>query len=198
MSSFQASTFLKLAVAAVAFISQAAFATPVNFSGALTASDPVYNRPFTTNFLSSIGTRVAYDVYGFHVSANGTYSIEATAFNTTGAGLASDSFLALYGNTFNPASPLANLLQVDDDSGVGSLSRLNSALTAGTQYYLIFTSYSNNQYGTYTGRFDTVLGGGQVSLDAAAAPGQVPEPGTLALFPLALLGMRMARRRNRA
>jgi hypothetical protein len=193
MFSFQSSKFLKLAVGAAVFISQAAFATPVNFSGELTTSDPVFNRPFTTTLLSNVGTRVAYDVYGFHVSANGTYSIEAMAFDTTD----SDSFLALYGNTFDPAAPLANLLQVDDDGGARALSLLNSTLTADTQYYLIFTSYDNNRYGTYTGRFDTVLGGGQVSLDGTTVPAQVPEPGTLALLPLALLGMSMARRRNR-
>jgi hypothetical protein len=193
----QSSKFLKVAVAVAAFVSQAAFATPVNFSGELTTTDPVYNRPFTTTSLSSTGTHASYDVYGFHVSANGTYSIEATAFNATGAGLASDTFFALYQNTFNPASGLTNLLQVDDDSGVGALSLLNSTLTAGTQYYLIFTTFDNGRFGTYSGLFNTLTGAGQVSLDGATIPGQVPEPGNMALVSLALLGMGVAGRRNR-
>jgi len=193
MFSFQVSKFLKLAIAGIALASQAAFAAPVSISGELTASDPRFNRPLTTTSLSSVGTNVAYDVFGFYVSANGTYSIESTAFSVTG----SDTFLALYRGAFNAASPLANLLTVDDDSGAGALSLINQALQANNQYFLVFTSFGNNQFGTYTGRFDTVSGGGQVTLGALVT-NQVPEPGTLALLPLAALGAAMARRRKRA
>jgi hypothetical protein len=91
---------------------------------------------------------------------------------------------------------LSNILEIDDDAGVGQLSRLTSSLQANIQYFLVFTTYYNGGLGTYTGVFDTVSGGGQVALDAPV-PAQVPEPGTLALLPLALLGMSMARRRNR-
>jgi len=193
MFSFQATKLLKLAIAGIAFVSQAAFAAPVSFSGELTASDPTFNRPFTTTFLSGAGTNVAYDVYDFHVSANGVYSVESTSFTHPAA----DTFLALYQGAFNAASPLANLLAVDDDSGAGLLSLINQALQADNQYFLVFTSYGNNQFGSYTGRFDTVSGGGQVILGAEDS-NEVPEPGTLALLPLAALGAAMARRRKRA
>lgn len=185
--------FLKLAIAGVALASQAAFAAPVSFSGELTASDPRFNRPLTTTVLSSVGTNVAYDVYDFHVSANGTYSIESTSFNSGG----SDTFLALYQGVFNSASPLANLLAVDDDSGTGLLSLINQALQADNQYFLVFTSFGNNQFGSYTGVFNAVSGGGQVILGAEDS-NDVPEPGTLALLPLAALGAAMARRRKHA
>ena len=192
MFRFQSSSFLKLAVAAAAFVSHAAFAAPVNFSGELTASDPHFNRPLSLTGLSSTGSNVSYDLYGFHVSANGTYSIESTSFSAAG----SDTYLFVYQNAFNPASPLSNLVLLDDDSGVGALSLITGALQANVQYYLVFSTFFNGDLGTYTGVFNTTVGSGQVTLDVPGTPGQVPEPATLALLPLALAGMTLVRRRR--
>jgi hypothetical protein len=196
MIRFQSSRFFKLAFATAALVSQAAFAAPVNISGALSSSDPTFNRPLALTTLSAIGTNVAYDLYSFYTNTTGVYSIEALSFGGT-AGFAADTYFALYRGAFNPASPLSNLVQVDDDSGAGALSLLTSTLQANTQYYLAFAAYNNNDYGAYNGRFDTVSGGGQIVLGTLTAPGQVPEPATLALFPLALAGLALARRRNR-
>lgn len=189
---FPFSRTLKLAAASLALVSQAALAVPVNFSGELTDSDPVFNRPLSLLTLSSVGTAVSYDVFAFHVTADGTYSMETTAaaFNNGGS---DETYLTLYANAFDASSPLTNLLALDDDSGAGFLSLINESLQAGVEYFLVLSSYNNGQFGSYAGTFDTVSGPGQVVLSDAS---EVPEPATLALLSLATLGMGLARRRQ--
>lgn len=195
MFSIQLPGFVKAAILACAFAAPSAFAAPVAFNGVLDRNDAVFNRPLTLNMLSGAGTSVAHDVIGFRVTANGRYSFETTSFDapSTSGELSNDTFLFLYQGSFNAAAPLQNLLGLDDDSGPELLSTLIHALTAGTDYLLVVSSYSNGVFGAYTGRFDTVTGNGQVLVGL----NEVPEPGTLALLPLAALGLALARRRRR-
>ena len=178
-------------------LSQAAHAVDVPFSGTLTANDPVFNRPLSGNppsSLSGVGTAVSYDVLPFYVTVNDTYLAE-TLSATLSPGTADDTFIVLYQTAFNAATPLANAVIADDDTGTGSLSLFTKALTAGTQYYLVITTFSNGALGAYTGHLDSTTGLGQVVLGSV-----VPEVPTSAMMlgALGALGLLLRRRQNPA
>lgn len=155
----------------------------VEFSGALTSADPKYNRlvRFFDLELSATGTAVYYDVQPFHVATSGQYAIALAA--------GYDSFVSLYGQSFDPTQPLTNGIEVNDeginvlrragfaavnsDTDTNGTSLLYANLTGGVQYYSVVSSYSNGLTGTYTG---VVSGPGTVTL------GTIPEPAFLAFF----------------
>jgi hypothetical protein len=168
-------------------LSQVALAVDVPFSGTLSVSDPTYNRTLGGNpptGLSGVGSAVTYDVLPFYVTASSTYVAETLSANftlPTGAFSADDTFITIYQTAFNPAAALTNAIIADDDGGGGSgLSLATKALTAGTQYYLVVTSFTNGQLGDYTGHLNSTTGVGQVVL------GAVPELPTSAMMLLSL------------
>jgi hypothetical protein len=185
-----------LTVASLAVLVTAAQAQTLLWTGTISAGDPIWNRPLDDGSnLSGVGTAVNYDVQMFHVTASGNYIFES--------GQSWDGFIFVYQNAFNAATPLANYKAGDDDefgtfslvtgtfsnksktgggSGAGSM-----ALTAGTQYYAITTSFSNGDTGTYSNG----IGGGPGTVVAGA----VPEPATMAVLGLGALAM-IRRRRN--
>ncbi len=163
-------------------LSQAVWAVDVPFFGALSATDPTYNRTLSGSppvGLSGAGTAVSYDLLPFYVTLNDTYLAE-TLSATLSPGTADDTFIAVYQTAFNPLTPLVNVVVADDDAGVGNLSLATKALTAGTQYYLVVTSFSNGAFGSYTGHLNSSTGLGQVVL------GAVPELPTSAMMLLSL------------
>lgn len=150
------------------------------FSGQLTPSDPTYRRFFMVTgspVLSGNGTAVRHDVQRFQVATSGNYTI------THNAGF--DSFLNLYRDNFNPASPLTNAVNASDEglqmfrsaqfgsippgedsSGTGLLS--NIALNSNTDYFLVTTMFANN----------TTLWNDGIYTNLITGPGAVyiPEP----------------------
>jgi MYXO-CTERM domain-containing protein len=190
---------LRLALGAVSLAAaQFAAAAPLNFAGALAATDPLYNRPLSGNppgALSVVGTAVRYDTYQFYVDLSGSYRMEtlAAAFTT---GTADDTFITLYlGSSFNAATPLVGALEADDDNGAGFLSLINRNLVANTNYLLVVTSFGNGQLGAYNGIVAAAAGfAGNVF--AGTVP--VPAPATAALVPLALAALALTRRRRPA
>ena len=70
-----------------------------------------------------------------------------------------DGYYVLYQSSFNPASPLANVLQaVDDVNGLNPA--IFRSLSAGTQYILVATTFSNGTTGPFT---DSLTGFGAIN-----------------------------------
>lgn len=185
------------AVASLAVLTTAANAQTLMWTGSIGAGDPVWNRPVEGGgSLSGVGTAVRYDVQLFHVTASGNYVFES--------GQTWDGFIFVYQNSFNAATPLVNHKASDDDE-FGALSFVSGswsnqskvgvgfgagsmALTAGTQYFAVTTSFDNAGAGNYS----NAIGGGPGTVVAGA----VPEPGTMAALGLGAAAL-LRRRRNR-
>jgi Secretion system C-terminal sorting domain len=123
-------------------------AVPYTYNYTTTSTSPTFNRPLTGNpptGLSGVGTAVRYVVFGFVPSITGSY----TFTNTTSY----DAFGFLYQGTFNPASPLTNVLVGDDDGGSGPSNDdylITRTLTAGVSYILVSTGFANTDFGAGT------------------------------------------------
>lgn len=165
-----------LAIAAIASITSAQ-AVIITTAGALTTSDPTFNRPLENlSGLSTFGTAVPYDVLQFVVSTSGAYTFLTTALF--------DSFVILYSPAFSASSQLTNALIADDDLLGLTTSGFSFNLTAGTNYFYINTAFANGALGGYS---NTIGGPGVITV--------VPEIGTYAMMALGLGVLGIARRR---
>ena len=181
---------LRASVFSAAIVGLAAALTPaaqaqniVSYNVTLASTSPRFNRPTTTTSLSAVGTNVYYQAQQFNVNTAGLYSFETTAATLTPTP-ADDTFLALYQTSFNSASPLTNLIAVDDDGGAGALSLIsNFTLSNSAQYFLVTTTFSNLTTGSITSRISGP-GGAVVTL---VTPAAAPEPGTLPLLGMGLV-----------
>lgn len=183
---------LKNALGVIAVSVAAVAATPASavvftLNGSLSATDPVFNRPLAgtpPTSLSAVGTAVRYDRFSFTVSAGGAY---AFLMNSGTGGF--DTFLGLYSGSFNPASPLTNVLQYNDDFTGLTTSGFTQALTTGTTYIAVLTSFNNNELGNYS---LTIDGSGTVT----PGVGVVPEPATWAMMMAGIGAVGFAMRRR--
>jgi len=172
------------ALALSLLLALSASAATLDFAGTLSNTDGTFNRPLAGSppaNLSAVGTNVFYDAYTFQVLVAGIVTLETTSA-TLNNGSADDTFLALYTPSFNPASPLTNILQSDDDAGPGALSLISRNLAVGT-YVVVATSFSNGQEGDYNLR---------ITGDVASG---VPEPSSALLLVPAVAALAWRRRR---
>lgn len=206
----------KIMLLALLGVAPASFAGTYYYNGILGPGSPTFHHPNA----STVGTGVQYyHAMQFTVDTTGAYTIESASPNTTGTpSSALDTFIALYANSFTPATPGAGIAFNDDFTGTLTVlpgpyggtvgpngtgftgaqpaSRIATVnLTAGTQYFLVNTSFRSTDFvGTGTtaqarGNYYTGIGGvGNVS--------PVPEPASMAA--LAIGGLALLRRRKKA
>lgn len=190
------STSLFTRAAKATIFAASLFAATMAQAGVLTFTDttlggPTWNRPLTTTTLSGVGTNVAYDVTNIRVDQSGSYSV----FSQSLVPAAWDNYLVLYANAFSATSPLTNIVTLNDDFTPGSFGQAGFTinLTAGIDYYLVETGFSNFSAGSYS-TVITGLNGGTASIVGATS---VPEPASIALLSLGLLGFAYANRLKR-
>lgn len=147
-----------------------AFADTFTLAGTLSFFDPTFNRPNVGNPPTSTAGPIQYDAFAFTVNASGSYTL---ALGTNDGD--HDPFLVLYRDSFNPASPLANVIIADNNSGGSGSAFVTVNLAAERIYFAILTSNSSIEFGPYR----LVINGPGVAT-AAAAP--VPEPATVLLL----------------
>jgi hypothetical protein len=176
------------AAALAALMSAPAGAAVLSVTGSLATTDPTFSRPsFGAPPTSVASGNFYYDRYSFTVSTSGTYSGTLTSPGF-------DNVLGLYAGAFDPASPLANVLIYDDDSGPGVDAYFQYDLQAGQEYTALVTHYypigtsGRATTGAYTLVFDGV---GSVQTG-------VPEPATWAMMLFGFGGLGYAMRRRSA
>lgn len=204
-----------LAIAAT--LASAANAGTLFYNGALTTTSPTYANPGS----STAGTAVHYyHVQQFTVSVSGAYTFETASPNTATANPSNalDTFLNLFTTSFNPAAPGTATAGNDDFTGaltvlpgpyagtvgangtgftgVQPASRLlNINLVAGTNYFLVNTSFRSTDYVT-TADQGQPLGAYYTGISGPGNIQAVPEPATMAA--LGLGAVALLRRRKKA
>ena len=178
-------------IAAAVLTASAAAGVDFNYDAILTTTSPTFNRPNDNglnapNSLS--GETRPYSIFTFTVTENGLYRLRSDAIGSW------NNFLVLYAGAFNPATPLANAIRVNDNfSGLNARIE-NASLSTGVTYRLITTAIGfmppPSPWVTQN-RIQPFSNTAQV-LPVAA----VPEPSTVALSGLGLVLLSLAQRRG--
>jgi hypothetical protein len=150
---------------------------PATFTGALDADDSTYNRLTTCTALSGVGTATAFDTVVITNNSGAAGNVTITSSLVGGAACtdANDTFFTLY-SSFNPATPIANCLAINDDisGATNRCSRLTFPLAASEVRTVVVTSFDNAATATglfpYEISFAGTTGGGGASPTYSSSP----------------------------
>ncbi len=176
-----------LAVTAMLALSNFALAA-TTVSGSLDASDPTWDGCGTS---AAVGCN--YDTVVFTVDTSGAYNFDAFYPGDVDLDLNLDGILEIYEGGFDPLSPGLGAIGFDDDGPGGSNTSqiLGLGLTAGTTYYAVISSFTNEPTS-----FGQPNGAWELTIDGPGTATVVPVPAALWLLGSAILGMGVFRRRK--
>lgn len=101
-----------------------------------------------------------------------------------------DGYLHLYESSFDPLDQFTNLIAGNDDYNTLYAAQMaNVSLTSGTDYIIVNSGYSNDDFGTYT---TTVAGPGEIQIGNDCPT--VPVPTSLGLVAMGCLSLLRRRR----
>ncbi|PID79372.1 hypothetical protein CSB20_10545 [bacterium DOLZORAL124_64_63] len=134
-------------------------ASKVVITGELDTSSPTWNRGWGNN---DVSLECAYPLVdssedgqayaAFAIMSTDDQPIEIIVDGD--ASTVNDTWMGLYCADFDAEDPLTNAVIVDDDGGVWVYSAItvddNVVLPAGEQFWLVLSTYSPGDYGTFT------------------------------------------------
>ncbi len=134
-------------------IATTAHAQELVYLGDTTGADR-FNRPSGLGTLSGFATDVAFEPLQIEVTETGSYTILS---DQTNFGLLWDGYLLVYETAFDPASPLDNLIALNDDYfgsmlpgiGIGYSGIEGLTLDGGVAYFIVHTGFDIGDEGPY-------------------------------------------------
>lgn len=126
---------------------------PPLFTGALDADDSTHTRAATCTELSMVGFAVAFDTVT--ITNNSPGPADFTVFSSLIGGgecpNTNDTFFVLYDGSFDPANPLVNCLEVNDDitPPTNRCSVLVFPIPVGETRVVVITSFLNPPIGIF-------------------------------------------------